>query len=123
MLERLQFTKNGVCALKAAQLLDGIISETEIHGGFLTAVCENKFEEAYSKADDENKKALNACDFIVVKAMYIKPDNDIFETGKTYYLKFRGLNGALEITTNLLHKGQVIRYSSLFRFFHDFKLL
>ena len=67
MLKRLQFSKNYPIAVKVARLLAGEINETEIHGMFLDAVCRDNFEEAWMRADDHNKKALQARNWMVGK--------------------------------------------------------
>jgi len=120
MLERLQFSKNLPIAIKVCQLLRGEIHEFDIKGMFLDAVCRDNFEEAWMRADDHNKAALQARDWIVGQFRCMTVRNDGWTLYEVYYLKLKFEHGKIRVSPNAINHGEELVYKSLQKFLQQF---
>lgn len=109
MLRRLQFSSNLTVAIKAAELLEGKLREDEVFGAFLTAVLKNDFADAWMRADEKNKTALECKYSVIGKFVFIKPNKSGYETGQQYYLKLTTTNGYLVVTPTVESDTQELR--------------
>jgi len=121
MLKRLSFSKNLQCAIKANGLLEKTLSETEIKGGFLTAVCKDNFDEAMMRADDHNKTALQAKDRCIGEFAYRGNNKKGYQKGDTYWISVSTKDGEIKITPSVLSDAEHLSYMNFWDFLWDFK--
>lgn len=123
MLERLQFSRNLPVALKAAELLSGKLTEDHKFGAFLTAVLEDKYDQAIMRADPFNRAALIAQDCVIGKFRFQAPDKDGYTSGVEYYLQVRTQLGVFSVTPSIVHPCDILIYFSLKEFLYDFNII